>query len=78
MGEYANRLILQSIVADRNPGTDLGADPFIRAACVQLRHLTGDGRTADAQLPRHLLPERTHLPRFGIDPLPKVLQYPLP
>ena len=43
----------------------------------QLRHLAGDSRAADAKFSRHLLPQRTDQPRLGINPLTKVLQYPL-
>ena len=68
--------ILQPIIADRNPGTDLDIDSFIRAACVQPCHPTGDGRAAHAQLSRHLFPPRTNQSRLGINPLPKILQYP--
>ena len=74
---FPQNSIFQSIIADCNPGADFDIDSFIRAACVQFRHLTGDGRTADAQFPRHLLPWRTDQPRLWIDPLPKVLHYPL-
>ena len=68
--------ILQPVIADCNLWTDLDVDSFIRAVCVQLRHLTGDGRTADAKFQRHLFPSRTNQPRLGIDPPPKVLHDP--
>ena len=68
---------LQPIVADRNPWIDLNVDSFIRAACVQPCHPAGYGRTAHAQLSRHLFPTRTNQPRLGIGPPPKVLHDPL-
>ena len=74
---FPQNSILQSIIADCHSWIDLDVDSFIRAACVQLRHLTCDGRTADPQVPCHLLPTWTNQPRLGIDPLPKVLHYPL-
>ena len=69
--------ILQAIVADCHSWVDLDVDSFIRAACIQFRHLTGNGRAADMQFKRHLFPTRTNQSRLGIDPLPKVLHYPL-
>lgn len=68
--------VVQPIIADRNLGGDLDVDSFVRAACVECRHLTGDGRTADAQFARHLFPERTNQSRLGIDSLLKILHDP--
>ena len=68
--------ILQPIIANRNPWIDLDVDSFIRAVCVQLRHLTGDGRTANAHIQRHPFPTRTNQPCLGVNPPSKILHDP--